>query len=80
MTIATGTAAIAVLPLFVWPDTRDDTMSGLYFYGAMLQPDFSNILGSWDAVEFGIRAVVSPVYLFSGFKFAWAVHLHPFSV
>ena len=53
MTIPTGITSIGVLPLFVWPDTRSDTMSGLYFYGAMLQPDFSDILGTWDAREFG---------------------------
>ncbi|MBN1356168.1 right-handed parallel beta-helix repeat-containing protein [bacterium] len=53
MDIPTGNTNMDVLPLFEWPDTGSQTMSGLYFYGALMVPDFSAILGTWDAREFG---------------------------
>jgi hypothetical protein len=48
-----GTSEIAVVPEFVWPDTGEETMEGLRFYGAFLTPDLSAIDGRWSMVEWG---------------------------
>jgi len=37
---------------FTWPDVSGSE-SGILFYGALLDPSFSSIVGSWDWVSFG---------------------------
>jgi len=37
---------------FFWPDIEGSS-NGLRFYGALLNDDFSAILGAYDMVEFG---------------------------
>jgi len=37
---------------FVWPDIQGSA-SGLFFYGALLSQNFSQIVGHWDWVTFG---------------------------
>ncbi|GEM_PF-5174167 len=53
MTVPTGTTEIIVIPAFIWPDTGSDSRTGLRFYGAMLTPDASSILGSMVMIEWG---------------------------
>lgn len=53
MDIPVGTTDIEVIRLFRWIDTGDDQVSGLWFYGAMLNPEMTEILGAWDAVNWG---------------------------
>ncbi|MBN1550784.1 hypothetical protein JW979_04930 [bacterium] len=38
---------------FNWPEGNFGTVSGLYFWGAFLDPNTSQIVGSYDFVEFG---------------------------
>ncbi len=51
--IPTGTTWVEVVPQFVWPDTGDDELAGLYFYGAMLNSAMNAIEGLWASVEWG---------------------------
>ncbi len=51
--ISTGTTLIPVIPEMLWPDTGEDTLSHLLFYGAMLTPDMQAILGEMDTVDWG---------------------------
>jgi len=37
---------------FTWPEVSGSS-SGILFYGALLDPSFSSIVGSWDWVSFG---------------------------
>ncbi len=43
--VPTGTTEIIVIPPFVWPDTGQDIVTGLGFYGAMLNPEMNDIMG-----------------------------------
>ncbi len=49
----TGMQIIAILPMFDWPDTGSDTVTGLKFYGAVLTGDFSTVVGDLALAEFG---------------------------
>lgn len=51
--VPSGTTTVHVIPEITWPDTGDDTVPGLYFYGAFLTPDLSAIDGDWSAREWG---------------------------
>ncbi|MGB4100145.1 MAG: hypothetical protein WBM02_12180 [bacterium] len=51
--IPTGTTSITVIPTFTWPDTGQDVVTGLGFYGAMLNPEMSGILGELAVKEWG---------------------------
>ncbi len=51
MTIPTGTTTITVIEPFLWPDTGEESMSGLFFYGAMLNQELSEISGEMAIVE-----------------------------
>ncbi len=51
--IVPGSTGIPVVSAFTWPDTGNQTVSGLRFYGAMLDQEFSSILGDYDYVEWG---------------------------
>jgi hypothetical protein len=51
--IPSGDSEIEVLPEFIWPDTGDDTVTGLYFYGAFLNEMMNEVIGDWDAQSFG---------------------------
>jgi len=53
MDIPAGSYPITFVPKFMWPDTGQDTVSGLYFYGAMLNPTLEYILGDMAIVEWG---------------------------
>ncbi|MCD4654977.1 hypothetical protein K8T06_13715 [bacterium] len=48
-----GIMPLEVIPACVWPDTGSQTLSGLWFYGAMLTQDMSAILGGFAAIEWG---------------------------
>jgi hypothetical protein len=51
--IATGTTTVSVLDPFPWPDTGQNTVTGLWFFGAILDQNMSQILGDMAAEEFG---------------------------
>ncbi len=38
---------------FTWPETGEAALDGIVFYGALLTSDFNDILGRFDAEEFG---------------------------
>ncbi|MGB3976409.1 MAG: hypothetical protein WBM02_00115 [bacterium] len=48
-----GTTEIVVIPLFEWPDTGSDIVTGLGFYGAMLNPEMTDIMGEIAYKEWG---------------------------
>jgi len=41
-----------IIPTFIWPNTDND-MTGLRFWGAITNEDFTAILGDYDMIEFG---------------------------
>jgi len=49
----TGTADIEVVPPFIWPDTGGDSVSGIHFYGALLDSSFQAIIGNYADVTWG---------------------------
>ncbi|MGB3975038.1 MAG: hypothetical protein WBM02_08805 [bacterium] len=48
-----GTTEIVVVPPFEWPDTGSDIVTGLGFYGAMLNPEMTDIMGEIAYKEWG---------------------------
>ncbi len=54
MDLEVGTTEVTILN-FTWP-AASGTASGIRFYGAVLDQDLSNILGTWDWVQFGWNA------------------------
>ena len=48
-----GTTSITVIPPFDWPDTGQDVVTGLGFYGAMLNPEMNDIMGEIAYQEWG---------------------------
>ncbi|MBN1298044.1 S8 family serine peptidase, partial [bacterium] len=48
-----GMTPVTVLPVFTWPNTGTSQASGLYMYGAMLESDMSQIIGTIAAVPWG---------------------------
>ena len=54
MDLEVGTTEVTILN-FTWPATSG-TASGIRFYGAVLEQDLSNIMGTWDWVQFGWHA------------------------
>ncbi len=53
MDIPSGVTDVEVIPSFVWPDTGSQSLTELWFYGAMLTPDMTGILGEFAAVPWG---------------------------
>lgn len=51
--VAIGTMLIHVLGEFAWPETGMDSISGLRFYGAMLNESMTGVLGEISIIEFG---------------------------
>ncbi|MBN1550265.1 carboxypeptidase regulatory-like domain-containing protein [bacterium] len=51
--VITGVQAIPILPLFDWPDIQGPDVTGLYFYGALLNSEFSDVVGNMAIVQFG---------------------------
>ena len=51
--VPTGTTSITVMPPFEWPDTGQDIVTGLGFYGAMLNPEMNGIMGEMAVQEWG---------------------------
>ena len=51
--IRPGTVEIEVIAPFTWPDTGADQISGLYFYGALLNNQLSAVLGNLAVAEWG---------------------------
>ncbi len=48
-----GTSSVEALSLIQWPDTGDESVTGLFFYGAMLTQDMTAIEGEWSVVAWG---------------------------
>ncbi|MCD4652802.1 S8 family serine peptidase, partial [bacterium] len=53
MDIPTGSSEVIVLAEFAWPDTGSGNISGLFFYGAMLNQQMSGLLGEMAAEQWG---------------------------
>ena len=53
MEVPTGTTLVEVIGTFTWPDTGNDSASGLHLYGAMLNTDMTDILGRMADKEWG---------------------------
>jgi len=53
MDIPQGKSLVIVVPHFTWPDTGQDTLYGLWFYGTLVSPDLTDILGDLAAVTWG---------------------------
>ncbi len=53
MTLPQGTTMVNVLLPFVWPDTGNAAVSGLRFWGALLDESMSTILGNYAVIEWG---------------------------
>ncbi len=53
MNVPTGTTPVKVIPTITWPDIGNVEIHGLYFYGAMLNQEMNQIIGNWEAVEWG---------------------------
>lgn len=51
--LAPGTTVIEVIAPFTWPATGDEELFGLYFYGALLTQDLSQVLGEMAIVSWG---------------------------
>ncbi|MBN2054303.1 hypothetical protein JW905_05240 [bacterium] len=51
--VPVGTTPLEVVPLITWPNTGTDAAWGLYFYGAFLNEDLNDIVGSWTVLEWG---------------------------
>jgi len=51
--VPNGCSEITVIPPFVWPDTGAEQVSGLHFYGAMLNQEMSAIMGGFATVDWG---------------------------
>ncbi len=51
--VPTGTTVIVVIPTFEWPDTGQDLVTGLGFYGAMLNPEMNDIMGDFAFKSWG---------------------------
>jgi len=51
--VAPGMTKVDVLPAMTWPDTGRQSLAGLMFYGAMLTPDMSALLGNLGQREWG---------------------------
>lgn len=51
--IPTGTKILEVIASFTWPETGPDTITGLRFWGAMLNDDMNVIRGDFAVQEWG---------------------------
>ena len=51
--VPAGTTEVIVLPEFVWPQTGSGQADGLWFYGAMLDPGMTSIMGEMASGQFG---------------------------
>jgi len=49
----TGSTFINIVSPFIWPETGAQEAGGLYFYGAILNSEMTDIEGNWAAVEWG---------------------------
>lgn len=48
--VPVGTTLYTVIPEFVWPETGEDEITGLMFYGAFLNENLNDILGGIDGL------------------------------
>ncbi len=51
--IPPGTSTLNVISPFVWPDTGTESLTGLFFHGAMLNETLDSIVGHYASVEWG---------------------------
>ncbi len=51
--VPTGSTELTILPPFDWPETGSETVTGLRFWGAMLNEDMTAIRGNHAMVEWG---------------------------
>ncbi len=48
-----GLTTFNAISTFQWPDTGQDSLQGIKFYGALLNESMNDIYGGWDYLEFG---------------------------
>jgi predicted outer membrane repeat protein len=53
MDVPTGKTIAQIIPETVWPDTKQSSMNDLWWYGCLLIPDLSNVLGEMAVVQWG---------------------------
>ncbi len=53
MDVPAGSSNIEVIRSFIWPDTGDECMENLKFYGAMLNEAMTGLQGEWAVVDWG---------------------------
>lgn len=51
--LPTGTTEIDILPSFTWPDTGSMMMDNIHIFGAVLNNELTEIIGSYDVIQFG---------------------------
>lgn len=53
MNVDSGVQIVSILPLFEWPRIEGPDVTGLFFYGALLNTDLTSITGELGQFEFG---------------------------
>ncbi len=53
MDVPRGVTPIEVIPKSAWPDTGAVTVTDLWFFGGILNPEMTEILGEFDSVQWG---------------------------
>lgn len=43
--VPTGETSLVVIPPFTWPETGEETLTGLWFYGAILDETMTEVFG-----------------------------------
>ncbi len=51
--LPSGRTVVRVIAPFVWPDTGTDSVQGLTFVGALLDPESGQVMGDTSAFSFG---------------------------
>lgn len=51
--VSLGRTEKTIIDTFTWPDTGGQSMTGLVFWGALTNPEMTEILGEHDRIEFG---------------------------
>lgn len=51
--VPTGEVRYEVVPACIWPQTGDDTVTHIWFYGALLNSEMTGIIGTFAEVQWG---------------------------
>ncbi len=53
ISVINGSQIVPIISAFNWPDIQTEDVTGLYFFGALTNREFTELVGSMDAVAFG---------------------------